>query len=121
MQEATLDECEPGLARALAADARRAVEWLRAEGAKFIRVGQIVWQQHVLAPPRPITPGLDWKGRGPDVTLRTLEANLLRRGGSVLRSTAAQGLMESGGRCGGVEAEREGVREAFRAKAVVIA
>ena len=65
----------------------RAVEWLRAEGAKFIRVGNIVWQQWVLAPPRPITPGLDWKGRGPDVTLRTLAANLERRGGTLLRGT----------------------------------
>ena len=87
MEEATLGECDPALARALAADARRAVEWLRTQGAKFIRVGQIVWQQHVLAPPRPITPGLDWKGRGPDVTLRTLEANLAQRGGSVAETT----------------------------------
>jgi fumarate reductase flavoprotein subunit len=118
---ATLGECDPGLARALAEDARRAVAWLREEGAKLIRIGQIVWQQHVLAPPRPITPGLDWKGRGPDVTLRTLEANLQRRGGALLRATTAKALMESGGRCIGVEAEREGSPQAFRAKAVVIA
>jgi fumarate reductase flavoprotein subunit len=68
INEATLGQADPGLTRALAEDGRRAIEWLRGEGAKFIRVGQIVWQQHVLAPPRPITPGLDWKGRGPDVT-----------------------------------------------------
>jgi fumarate reductase flavoprotein subunit len=121
IQEATLDECDPALARALAQDGRRAVAWLRDEGAKFIRVGQIVWQQHVLAPPRPITPGLDWKGRGPDVTLRTLEANLVQRGGAVLRGTAARALMEVAGRCVGVEAERERQVIQFGAKAVVIA
>jgi fumarate reductase flavoprotein subunit len=121
IHEATLGECDPALARALAVDARRAVEWLRGEGAKFIRVGQIVWQQHVLAPPRPITPGLDWKGRGPDVTLRALEANLLKRGGAVLRGTAARALMEAGGRCVGVEATNGAESVQFGARAVVVA
>ena len=119
--EATLGQADPGLARALAEDARRAVEWLRTEGAKFIRVGNIVWQQHVLAPPRPITPGLDWKGRGPDVTLRTLESNLAQRGGRVLRGAAVHALMERGGRCVGVEAEHEGRTLQFAGKAVVLA
>ena len=121
IEQATLGAAEPELARALAQDAGRGVEWLRTEGAKFIRVGQIVWQQHVLAPPRPITPGLDWKGRGPDVTLRTLEANLEKRGGKVVRGAAAQGLMESGGRCVGVEAVQDGRSAQFAAKAVVLA
>jgi succinate dehydrogenase/fumarate reductase flavoprotein subunit len=103
--EATLGEADPALARTLALDARRAVGWLAEAGTRFIKVGQIVWQQHVLAPPRPITPGLDWKGRGPDVTLRVLEAQLTKAGGSILRGTAACSLMESGGRCIGVEAQ----------------
>lgn len=117
----TLGHADKDLARALAVDARRAVSWLREEGAKYIRVGQIVWQQHVLAPPRPITPGLDWKGRGPDVTLRTLEANLVKRGGVLHRGTAATGLMEHGGACVGVEAESGGKAIQFEANAVVIA
>jgi fumarate reductase flavoprotein subunit len=121
IEDATLGQADPALTRALVEDARRAVEWLRTEGAKFIRVGQIVWQQHVLAPPRPITPGLDWKGRGPDVTLRTLEANLRKREGKVLRGAAARALMESGGRCIGVEAELDGRTLQFGAKAVVLA
>ena len=121
IQDATLGECDPALARTLAEEARRAVEWLRSEGAKYIRVGQIVWQQHVLAPPRPITPGLDWKGRGPDVMLRTLEANLVKRGGALLRGTAARALMEQGGRCSGVEADSDGQPIALAAGAVVIA
>jgi fumarate reductase flavoprotein subunit len=121
IEQATLGQSDPGLARALAEDARRGVEWLRTEGAKFIRVGQIVWQQHVLAPPRPITPGLDWKGRGPDVTLRTLEANLDKRGGKVLRGAAAQALMERDGRCIGVEAQKDGRSVQILGKAVVLA
>jgi len=121
IEQATLGQSDPGLTHALAQDARRGVEWLRTEGAKFIRVGQIVWQQHVLAPPRPITPGLDWKGRGPDVTLRTLEANLDKRGGKVVRGAAAQALMESGGRCVGVEAQHAGRVVQFPGKAVVLA
>jgi fumarate reductase flavoprotein subunit len=119
--EATLGQADQELASALARDAHRAVEWLRTQGAKFIRVGQIVWQQHVLAPPRPITPGLDWKGRGPDVTLRSLEANLDKRGGRLLRGTAAQALIESGGRCTGVQAQRDGRALTFLGKAVVLA
>ena len=121
IEQATLGQADPDLARALAEDARRAVEWLRAEGAKFIRVGQIVWQQHVLAPPRPITPGLDWKGRGPDVTLRTLEANLVKRGANVLRGAAVHALMERDGRCVGVEAQQGDRALEFAAKAVVLA
>lgn len=119
--EFTLGQADMDLARALATDARRAVSWLREEGAKYIRVGQIVWQQHVLAPPRPITPGLDWKGRGPDVTLRQLEANLVKRGGVLHRGTIATGLMESGGTCNGVEAQAGGKPMQFGARAVVIA
>jgi fumarate reductase flavoprotein subunit len=119
--EATLGQADPELGRALALDARRAVEWLRSEGAKYIRVGQIVWQQHVLAPPRPITPGLDWKGRGPDVTLRTLESNLVARGGKLLRGMPARELMVQGGRCIGVEAGEGDSRVQLQAKAVVLA
>lgn len=117
----TLGSADPDLARALAVDARRAVAWLRDEGAKYIRVGQIVWQQHVLAPPRPITPGLDWKGRGPDVMLRTLEGNLVKRGGTLLRATAARALLERDGRCCGVEAESHAGTRQFAARAVVLA
>ncbi|RPI45137.1 MAG: FAD-dependent oxidoreductase [Betaproteobacteria bacterium] len=121
IDEATLGQADPALVKALAHDARRAVAWLREEGAKYIRVGQIVWQQHVLAPPRPITPGLDWKGRGPDVTLRTLEANVVKRGGTVLRGTVARALMEAAGACVGVEADADGQPLQFGANAVVIA
>lgn len=121
IDELTLGHADKDLAQALALDARRAVKWLSEEGAKYVRVGQIVWQQHVLAPPRPITPGLDWKGRGPDITLRTLEENLRQRGSVLHRGAIARELMESQGRCVGVQAEVDGRPIDFRAGAVVIA
>ena len=56
-------------------------------------VGNIPYQQSVLAPRRPLTPGLDWKGRGADVAMHLLETNIKKRGGEVFRGTAASGLI----------------------------
>jgi fumarate reductase flavoprotein subunit len=120
IKDATSGKADPALAHALATTAGRAIDWLQAEGAKYIRVGNIVWQQHVLAPPRPIVAGLDWKGRGPDVTLRQLVANLEKRGGKLIRLPAVT-LMEREGSCIGVEAGEGAAKQQFHAKAVVLA
>ena len=120
IKDATSGKADPELAHALAATAGRAIDWLRDEGAKYIRVGNIVWQQHVLAPPRPIVAGLDWKGRGPDVTLRQLVANLEKRGGKLMRLPAAT-LMEREGQCIGIEAGEGAAKRQFHARAVVLA
>ncbi len=120
IKHATGGKADPQLARALATTAGRAIDWLRDEGAKYIRVGNIVWQQHVLAPPRPIVAGLDWKGRGPDVTLRQLVSNLEKRGGKLLHMPALS-LMEREGRCIGIEAGDGESKQQFHAKAVVLA
>jgi len=123
IKSATGGKADPDLARALATTAGRAIDWLRDEGAKYIRVGNIVWQQHVLAPPRPIVAGLDWKGRGPDVTLRQLVANLGKRGGQLMHLPAVS-LMEREGQCIGIEAAEntEGaMKQQFHARAVVLA
>ena len=120
IKDATSGKADPALTRSLATTAGRAIDWLRGEGAKYIRVGNIVWQQHVLAPPRPIVAGLDWKGRGPDVTLRQLVANLEKRGGKMFRLPATA-LMEKEGQCIGVEAGEGTARQQFHAPAVVLA
>jgi fumarate reductase flavoprotein subunit len=120
IKDATSGKADPELARALATTAGRAIDWLRDEGAKYIRVGNIVWQQHVLAPPRPIVAGLDWKGRGPDVTLRQLVSNLDKRGGKLMRLPAVA-LMEQEGQCIGVEAGDGAAKQQFHARAVVLA
>jgi fumarate reductase flavoprotein subunit len=121
IETATRGNAKPELAQAFAANAGRAVDWLRDEGIKFIRVGNIAYQQWVFAPPRPIAPGLDWKGHGADVTLRTLEGNLKNGGGELLRGTAATGLIVEGGRVAGIEAQRDGATLRIGARAVVIA
>ncbi len=121
IQDATAGKADPALAMALATTSGRAVDWLQQQGAKFIRVGNIVWQQWVLAPPRPITPGLDWKGRGPDQTLRTLAANLEKRGGTMLRGMAATALLREDGRCTGVEAANAAGVHHLNARAVILA
>ncbi len=121
MSDATYGFADADAAGALADGAARAVDWLQKEGAKFIRVGAVVWQRWVLAPPRPITPGLDWNGRGPDVTLRTLMDNFKRRGGQVFHGSVATGLMERDGVCVGLKAVSQGKEVAFEGGAVLVA
>src|SRR5215475_3868073 len=82
----------PALADALAGIASQSMQWLRAEGARIIKVpihGKSRW---MLAPPRTLSAGLDWKGRGPDVVLQTLRANLKRRGARSQHDLAAAAL-----------------------------
>jgi len=121
IKDATVGKADAALAMALASTSGRAVDWLQQQGAKFIRVGNIVWQQWVLAPPRPITPGLDWKGRGPDLTLRTLAANLEKRGGRMLRNMPATALMQQDGRCTGIEATNAEGMHHFKSRATILA
>jgi fumarate reductase flavoprotein subunit len=113
----------PDLARAVAQNGKRTVEWLGAQGARFIQRGLQKDQpgQQVLAPPRRLQAGLDWEGRGADVLMRLLEAQIKERGGEVLRGTKAEVLVVTDGACTGVEASRDGQRLRIDAKAVVIA
>ena len=121
VHDATYGHADEALARALADNAARAVEWIRERGAKFIRVPGSVWQQWVLAPPRPITPGLDWKGRGPDVTLRVLMQRFSKSGGRLFLNTTLAALSEKQGICVGVEASGPEGKLAFASGAVVLA
>jgi len=113
----------PDLARAMAQNGKRAIEWLGAQGARFIQRGLQKDQpgQQVLAPPRRLQAGLDWEGRGADVLMRALEAQIMERGGEILRGTKAEALIVVGGACTGVEATRDGERLRIDAKAVAIA
>jgi fumarate reductase flavoprotein subunit len=121
IQSATDGQADPALARALAETSGRAGEWISKQGAKFVRMNQIEWQQWVMAPPRRIMPGLDWQGRGPDFTLRTLLNNLVRLGGRIYLGTAAVALMEREGKCVGVEAQQGDAALQFNSSAVLLA
>jgi len=109
-----------GLGAIMAADAGMTIDWLRAQGAKFIKGGAVEFMRFVLAPPRPRRPGLDWKGRGPDVMLRNLTARLEAGGGTLERGVRAQELIREEGRIVGLVGERSGETVEYRAKAVVI-
>lgn len=112
---------DAALTRLLADNAGRAGEWLRGQGAKFIKAGPYEWQRWVLAPPRPRTPGLNWDGRGPDVLLRTLTANLATRQGLLLRNARGAELIVEDGRVAGLVATQDGGTVCLTAPAVVIA
>lgn len=111
------------VARALAENGKRAIEWLTQEGANFTQRALQHDQpgQKVLAPPRRSVAGLDWEDRGPDLFMRRLEDNLTRRGGALMRGTSAEALVVEGGACVGVEARRDDKPLRISAKAVVIA
>jgi fumarate reductase flavoprotein subunit len=119
--ESTAGFVPQDLAHALARDGRRVIEWLQAEGIRFMRASASEYHKWVLAPPGRSRPGLDWEGRGGDVLLRTLEDALKKRGGSIVRGARAESLIAEGNRCVGVKALVGGGTEEFRAAAVVIA
>ena len=127
LEKAILDgsgnTARPDLARAVAQNGKRTLEWLGAQGCRFIqRTPEKDQPSHqVLAPPRRLQAGLDWEGRGADVLMRLLEAQIKERGGEMLRGTTVETLIVAGGSCTGVETTRDGEPLRIDAKAVVIA
>ena len=121
IEELTAGHAQPALAKAVANNAGRAVDWLRQEGAMFMRAGTEGWRQWILAPLRPPVTHMEWKGRGADVTLRRLEKKLIERGGAVHRDTAAQALLMQDECCRGVLARCGAVDTLYRARSVVLA
>jgi len=109
------------LARLLANGGTKLIQWLQGEGIRFMRASASEYHKWVLAPPGRSRPGLDWEGRGGDVLLRTLEAQLVKRGGSLTRGVKAQSLISENGRCVGVVAQHQGKVCEWRGRAVVIA
>ncbi|TCT06221.1 FAD-dependent oxidoreductase [Aquabacter spiritensis] len=94
----------PGLAEALGTGCGPFIEWLRGHGARFVRPGP-AWQNWTLAPPRAITAGIDFLGRGPDILLRSLAQRLAACGGTLLTETRALRLRIAEGAVTGVDAE----------------
>ncbi len=121
IDEDTEGHAAPALADALAGTVGRVMTWLRESGVRMIRApldGRIRW---ILAPPRTMAAGLDWKGRGPDVTLRMLGENLQRRGGTFLLGTRARELRLDGNACRGLRAQQGDQSLEIRAQSVVLA
>src|SRR5262249_1955032 len=111
----------PALADALAAIAGQSMQWLRAEGARIIKVAIHGRSRWMLAPPRRLAAGLDWPGRGPGVVLQALGANLKRRGGTLMLGRGAGRVRMENGRCVGLTAEQNGQTLTIDAASVLLA
>src|SRR6185312_13462221 len=80
------------LARAVAKDGRRLMQWLKDEGIELVNLGS--YGTNVLSPPWRTGYGLTWENYGADVALQRLEANFLKRQGRVLRGHRASALRQ---------------------------
>src|SRR5579871_1889364 len=113
----------PAVARAIANNGKRTIEWLVQQGGQF--TGRVLQHeqpgQQVIAPVRAATAGLDWEDRGADRLMQRLEQNLKQRGSVLMRGVKAVSLVTEGGACTGVEAIRDGAPVRIASKAVVIA
>jgi fumarate reductase flavoprotein subunit len=117
----TRGHTDPALAEVMVSETTRVIDWLRAQGGRFIRAGGAAWQNWMMAPPRRLVAGLDWQGRGPDVMLRLLGDRLAGFGGVLMRGTRAVALTMRDGGCAGVTVERDGSAGTIAARAVVLA
>mgnify|MGYP003335815444 FL=1 len=104
----------------MANNAGNTARWLRGKGLRFIKVGDAPHRQTTLAPPIAQKGRDHWHGRGGDVMLRTLHAELKKAGATLLLGTRALSLRMAGGACVGVEAEQQGKRVSLDARNVVI-
>lgn len=120
ISQRTLGFASAELARAVAQDARVAVQWLKAKGIKFIKGGVEAWRAHTLAPPLLVRPGLHWEGRGGDVMLRMLGGALKESGSPLLLGARGVRLHRDEGRCAGLEMEHQGKRSLVPADNVVL-
>jgi fumarate reductase flavoprotein subunit len=111
-------EADPDLARALAENGRRLLDWLQEKGARFMRFNPQEGYRWCMAPPRSLKAGLDWRGRGPDVVLRGLAERL----GPALRlGERVTSLRMAGGRCIGAMSENDGRETEWSAGFVLLA
>ena len=118
-----IEACTEGLARkdlarAIAKDGRRLMQWLQSEGIELVDLGG--YQTNVLAPPWRKGFGLTWRGYAGDVALARLEENLAQRQGRILRGMRARALKFSSA---GIAVETDAAAGATKlnASAVVIA
>lgn len=110
------------LARAFARGTWPAVQWLQSQGIAFMKGGADPYLNFVLAPPPRNSTSFEWRGRGPDVTLRKMRSSIIRGGGKWLIGIRASELVVRDGRVKGVIGQDEaGVRSVVEAPAVVLA
>jgi fumarate reductase flavoprotein subunit len=115
VEDVTEGYARKDIARAVAKEGRRLMQWLRGQGIELNDLGQ--YHTHVLSPVQRSGAGLKWNGYAGDVALKRLEANFRSRQGRMLRGTRVTGLKPV---ADGIEIETAG-GDKFKARAVVIA
>lgn len=96
------DAAHPPLVKMLSTHALGAIRWLQTHGIRFMRGSAEPGHTFVLAPPNLPKFGLNWKGRAGDLLLRTLEAQLVAKGGVLARGHRVETLVMERGSCIGV-------------------
>ena len=112
---------DPAVARALAANARRAIEWLADEGVEMQAKGDKPYQRHALYPHRPGTGARIRPEFGPDRMMRALWDGFRAGGGRVLLGAAGEALAQGDERRWRVAYRVGGVQRSLEADNVVIA
>lgn len=120
VEQKTQGAAKPELARAVARDARTAVDWLKGKGIEFQQRGSEAWREATLVPHLPAKPGLHWEGRGSDVLMSTLTAAFTKAGGALVRGATARRLRMQGDACVGVDVERDGRSVSIEAPTVIL-
>jgi fumarate reductase flavoprotein subunit len=114
---------EPQVARALANNGMRSIQWLESFGTVFASMQPSDgWKDFCLAPlgfHNKTT--LEWKGLGADRLIDRLEARTKELGGASLRGRIVTDLIVEDGTVRGVIAKGPQGREEYRARAVVLA
>ncbi len=106
---------------ALAASGARFLDWLQDKGTRFVRFNELEGYRWCMAPPRGLRAGIDWQGRGPDVTMRALVKRFEELGGAFREGTKAESLLMRDGRCCGVGVQKATERENIYGANVLIA
>lgn len=121
---ATHGDTDPELAKLLAENASRSIDWLVAQGASLQRLelnepGQ--WHENVLAPIGLKKGWVEWEDKGPDRLLHSLRRSVEDAGWSCHLGHAVGRLLVEQGTIVGVEAMTGSGPVEHRARAVVLA
>jgi fumarate reductase flavoprotein subunit len=123
INKATRNLPDPPVARALADNAMRAVNWLKSFGTKFVPLEPTDgWKEHTLYPLGfHDKTTMEWEDLGADRLITRLEQRVKELGGESIRGARVTALIVEGGAVRGVKAQTSQGENSYRAKAVVLA
>ena len=109
------------LAVSIGQNARRAIDWLKIQGASFEDHPRRIDHMPMLSPLREMRAGLDWETGGANLLLKKMANKLVKNGGEIRLGTRAEKLYFENGKIFGLKATNKGVHHDLLAKSVVIA